>query len=96
MKISSEPYDLDSPDAVSGVRPHAAGARPVEVDEVDVGGARLGEGAREVDRVAGPGDDLVVGTLVESDRPLAEHVDGRDHLDRRLQPLFQHAPMLTC
>ena len=45
-------------------------------------GAGLGEGPRECNRVTGPRDHGVVGTLVEPHRAPAEHVDGGDHLDR--------------
>jgi hypothetical protein len=33
---------------------------------------------------------------VQPHSALAEHVHGRDHLDRLSEPLGKHAPMLTC
>ena len=68
----------------------AAGAGAVQVDEVDAARAGGREAARELDRVAGPLDDVVVVSLVQAHGALAEHVDGRDHLDRR-----RRATMMT-
>ena len=59
--------------------------------------ARRGEAPRELDRLAGALDDVVVVALVEADGALAEHVDGRDHLDRPASSHSdQHGAMLTC
>ena len=46
------------------------------------------EPSRELDRVAGPLDDLVVVSPVQPDGAGAEHVDGRDDLDRSVKPLL--------
>ena len=59
-------------------------------------GARLRERGGELHRVARPLDHLVVVSPVKAHGALAEHVDGRDHLDGRAEPLRQHATMLTC
>ena len=61
---------------------NAPGARAVEVDEVDRAARPPRRSARERDGLARPLDDLVVGALVQPDGAAAEHVDGRDHLDR--------------
>ena len=53
---------------------------------MDPRGARRGEAPRERDRVAGALDDLVVVAPVEAHGALAEHVDGRYHLDRSVEP----------
>ena len=83
----------DEPDEL---RADAPGARAVEVDEVDARRARRREAPGQLDGVAGALDDLVVVPLMQADGALAEHVDGRDHLDRRVEPPCQHAAMLTC
>ena len=48
---------------------------------------RGGESAREVDRITGPLDHLVVVAAAQPDRAGAEHVDRRDHVDRSCEPL---------
>ena len=77
----------------------AAGARRIHL--VDLDGARAGrvrpELVRLVEEAVAPArlqasggirslDDLVVSSLVQPDRSLAEHVDGGDHLDRCCEP----------
>ena len=64
-----------------------AGARAVEIDEMDRARApACREAHGELDRVAGRLDDLVVVAPVEAHGALAEHVDGGYHLDRGLEP----------
>ena len=46
------------------------------------------EGPRQLDAIAGPLDDVVVGALAEPHGTPAEDVHGRDHLDLGLQPPF--------
>ena len=74
-------------DGADELGPDAARARAVEVDEVDARARRPRRSARERDRLARPLDDLVVVSLVEPHRALAEHVHGGDHLDRVREPL---------
>ena len=67
--------------------PDAPRARAVEVDEVDPPRARLREAPRERDGLARALDHFVVVALVQPDGALAEHVHGRDHLDRLREPV---------
>ena len=83
-------------DGAHELRADAAGARAVQVDEVDAARARVGEAPRELDRLARALDDLVVVALVQPHGALAEHVDGGDHLDRLREPFGEHGAMLTC
>ena len=78
--------------------PDAARARAVEVDEVDARARPPRRSARaSATGLAGALDDLVVVALVEPDGLLAEDVDGRDHLDRLLEPhrSMHHVNVLT-
>ena len=78
----------------SATTPHelgadAAAAGAVEVDEVDPACAGRGEARRERDRVARALDDVVVDSAVQPHGVVAEHVDGRDDLDRSGEPRAQ-------
>jgi hypothetical protein len=74
--------------------------RAVEIDEVHPVCTRGREACCKCKWITGALDDIVVGTTVETDSLLAEHVDGWDHLERAAEPgreffTRQHAAMLT-
>ncbi len=69
--------------------PRTAAASAVEVDEVDPTRPLRRESPRERNRVARALDDLVVVTLVEAHRALAEDIHGRYHFDRGREPARQ-------
>jgi hypothetical protein len=51
-------------------------------------GSALRERARELDRIARPLDDLRIVASLQPDGSVAEHVDGRDNLERAVFPAF--------
>ena len=64
-----------------------AGARPVEVDDVDPLGAGIGEAGRHRRRVVAVARLPVEVALPQPDHPAAAKVDRRDHLERAGNPL---------
>ncbi len=79
--------------AAATVRTSSGRARPERAPSrstrwIRVAPARR-ESRREGDRVACLVDDLVVVATMEADGALAEDVHGRDHLDRRREPVGQ-------
>ena len=90
--------DRIPPDACSATGAHASATRrtrlgawptragAVEVDEVDAPRARVSPLPRQPGRIVGTCDHVVVVALAQAHDPVAEHVDGGDHLDRAVQP----------
>ena len=109
--LEQRPCVLEAADAPGGLHgqpgrghgahelgPHPAGTGAVQIDEVDSPGAGSRPAPGERRGITRSLDDRVVVPLVEPHRFLAEHVDGRDHLDRPVEPLESYpiTVMLAC
>ena len=74
---------------------HTSRAGTVEVDEMHAARAGVDPAARERHRVGGPLDDGVVVAAMQAHGLLAEHVDGRNHLDGSARTTYLYVTVLT-